>query len=92
MRRRVMQADDPHHHLDRRRRHAPPNRLDLERVSALKDALRKCDGAAIVVTHDRELIEDAATRVRAMSKHGADDFNGPRSDFLRKVDEVRLDR
>jgi ATPase subunit of ABC transporter with duplicated ATPase domains len=61
-------------------------------VSALKEALRRYDGTAIIVTHDRDLVEDAATRVLAMSKHGADDFNGPYSDFLRKVGEVRLDR
>jgi ATPase subunit of ABC transporter with duplicated ATPase domains len=70
----------------------PTNHLDLESVSALKEALRKYDGTAIIVTHDRDLVEDAATRVLAMSKHGADDFNGPYSDFLRKVGEVRLDR
>jgi ATPase subunit of ABC transporter with duplicated ATPase domains len=70
----------------------PTNHLDLEGISALKEALQRYDGTCIFVTHDRDLVEDAATRVLAMSKHGIDDFNGPYAEFLRKVGEVRLDR
>ncbi len=70
----------------------PTNHLDLEGISALKEALQRYDGTCIFVTHDRDLVEDAATRVLAMSKHGIDDFNGPYNEFLRKVGEVRLDR
>ena len=70
----------------------PTNHLDLESISALRDAIRRYDGTVIFVTHDRDLVADAATRVLAMSKHGIDDFLGPYDEFLRKVGEVRLDR
>ncbi|MBM4280765.1 MAG: ATP-binding cassette domain-containing protein [Deltaproteobacteria bacterium] len=70
----------------------PTNHLDLESISALKDAVVKYDGTVIFVTHDRDLVADAATRVLALSKHGIDDFQGPYDEFLRKVGDVRLDR
>ena len=70
----------------------PTNHLDLESISALRDALVKYEGTAIFVTHDRDLVDAAATRVLAMSRHGIEDFNGPYTEFLRKVGEVRLDR
>jgi ATPase subunit of ABC transporter with duplicated ATPase domains len=70
----------------------PTNHLDLESISALRDAITKYDGTVIFVTHDRDLVADAATRILAMSKHGIDDFNGPYEEFLRKVGDIRLDR
>jgi ATPase subunit of ABC transporter with duplicated ATPase domains len=70
----------------------PTNHLDLESISALRDAIKRYDGTVIFVTHDRDLVADAATRVLALSKLGADDFQGPYEEFLRKVGEVRLDR
>ncbi|MCC6810042.1 MAG: ATP-binding cassette domain-containing protein [Deltaproteobacteria bacterium] len=70
----------------------PTNHLDLESISALRDAIVKFEGTVIFVTHDRDLVSDAATRIIAMSAHGIDDFNGPYKEFREKVGEVRLDR
>jgi ATPase subunit of ABC transporter with duplicated ATPase domains len=70
----------------------PTNHLDLESISALRDAIKRYEGTVIFVTHDRDLVADAATRILAMSKHGIDDFQGPYEEFLRKVGDVRLDR
>lgn len=70
----------------------PTNHLDLESISALRDAIQRYEGTVIFVTHDRDLVADAATRILAMSKHGIDDFQGPYEEFLRKVGDVRLDR
>ena len=70
----------------------PTNHLDLESISALRDAVRKYDGTVIFVTHDRDLVADAATRILAMSRHGIDDFQAPYDEFLSKVGDVRLDR
>jgi ATPase subunit of ABC transporter with duplicated ATPase domains len=70
----------------------PTNHLDLESISALRDAFVRYDGTVIFVTHDRDLVAAAATRVLAMSKHGIEDFQGPYEEFLRKVGDVRLDR
>jgi ATPase subunit of ABC transporter with duplicated ATPase domains len=70
----------------------PTNHLDLEAISALRDAIQRYDGTVIFVTHDRDLVSEAATRILALSKHGLEDFNGPYEEFLRRVGEVRLDR
>jgi ATPase subunit of ABC transporter with duplicated ATPase domains len=70
----------------------PTNHLDLESISALRDAIKRYDGTVIFVTHDRDLVADAATRVLAMSKAGIDDFQGPYDEFLTKVGDLRLDR
>ena len=70
----------------------PTNHLDLESISSLRDAVKKYEGTVIFVTHDRDLVADAATRVLAMSKHGIDDFQGPYDEFISKVGEIRLDR
>jgi ATPase subunit of ABC transporter with duplicated ATPase domains len=70
----------------------PTNHLDLESISALRDAIKRYEGTVLFVTHDRDLVADAATRIFAMSKHGIEDFNGPYDEFLRKIGEVRLDR
>jgi ATPase subunit of ABC transporter with duplicated ATPase domains len=70
----------------------PTNHLDLESISALRDAIIKFEGTVIFVTHDRDLVGDAATRIIAMSKQGIDDFNGTYKEFQEKVGEIRLDR
>ncbi|HEY4223361.1 MAG TPA: ATP-binding cassette domain-containing protein, partial [Myxococcota bacterium] len=70
----------------------PTNHLDLESISALRDAIKRYEGTVIFVTHDRDLVQDAATRVFAMSKHGFEDFNGPYDEYLLKHGEARLDR
>jgi ATPase subunit of ABC transporter with duplicated ATPase domains len=70
----------------------PTNHLDLESISALRDAIQRYEGTVIFVTHDRDLVSEAATRILAMSKHGVEDFNGPYEEFLRRVGELRLDR
>jgi ATPase subunit of ABC transporter with duplicated ATPase domains len=70
----------------------PTNHLDLESITALRDALAAYEGTAIFVTHDRDLVESAATRVLAMTRHGIDDFRGNYAEFMTKVGDVRLDR
>jgi len=70
----------------------PTNHLDLEAISALRDAIVKFEGTVIFVTHDRDLVGEAATRIIAMSKQGIDDFNGTYAEFNQKVGEIRLDR
>ena len=70
----------------------PTNHLDLESISALRDAIRKFDGTVIFVTHDRDLVADAATRILALTRSGIDDFQGTYEAFLQKVGDVRFDR
>jgi putative spermidine/putrescine transport system ATP-binding protein len=81
---RALLLDEPLSALDRRLR--ATLQLEIRRIH------RELGATFIFVTHDRDLVADAATRVLALSKHGADDFQGPYEEFLRKVGEVRLDR
>jgi ATPase subunit of ABC transporter with duplicated ATPase domains len=63
----------------------PTNHLDLESIVALGDALSKYEGTAFVVTHDRDLIEQFATRLWAFTPEGLVDFRGTYDEFLEKV-------
>ena len=62
----------------------PTNHLDLESIVALGDALSKYEGTAFVVTHDRDLIEQFATRLWAFTPEGLVDFRGTYDEFLAK--------
>ena len=62
----------------------PTNHLDLESIVALGDALSKYEGTAFVVTHDRDLIEQFATRLWAFTSEGLVDFRGTYDEFLAK--------
>jgi ATPase subunit of ABC transporter with duplicated ATPase domains len=63
----------------------PTNHLDLESIIALGDGLEKYEGTAFVVTHDRDLIEQFATRLWAFTPQGLVDFRGTYDEFLEKM-------
>jgi ATPase subunit of ABC transporter with duplicated ATPase domains len=56
--------------------------LDLEAVSALAEGLSTFPGTVFVVSHDRDLISDVATRVIAFTPEGLVDHYGTYDDFL----------
>lgn len=60
----------------------PTNHLDLESIVALGEALRRYEGTAFVVTHDRDLIGGFATRLFAFTSRGLVDFKGTYDEFL----------
>jgi ATPase subunit of ABC transporter with duplicated ATPase domains len=60
----------------------PTNHLDLESIVALGEALTRYEGTALVVTHDRELIESFATRLFVFEDGGLEDFRGSYGDYL----------
>jgi ATPase subunit of ABC transporter with duplicated ATPase domains len=60
----------------------PTNHLDLEAVSALAEALSLFPGTVLVVSHDRDLISDVATRVLAFTSEGLVDFSGTYEEYL----------
>lgn len=62
----------------------PTNHLDLESIVALGTALSRYDGTAFVVTHDRDLIANYATRLFAFTDQGLVDFPGSYEDFLQQ--------
>ena len=70
----------------------PTNHLDLESIVALGDALRRYDGTAFVVTHDRDLIATFASRLLAFTHDGLVDFAGSYDDFVAKHGEGAIRR
>jgi len=60
----------------------PTNHLDLESIVALGEALRRYEGTAFVVTHDRDLIANFATRLFAFDERGLTDFRGTYEEYL----------
>ena len=62
----------------------PTNHLDLESVNALGEGLSKFDGTVLVVSHDRDLISDVATRILSFTSGGLVDFHGSYEEYLQK--------
>jgi ATPase subunit of ABC transporter with duplicated ATPase domains len=60
----------------------PTNHLDLESVSALAEGLNAFTGTVLVVTHDRDLISEVATRILALTPDGPVDFQGNYEEYL----------
>jgi ATPase subunit of ABC transporter with duplicated ATPase domains len=60
----------------------PTNHLDLEAVSALAEGLTLFPGTVFVVTHDRDLISEVATRIISFTANGIIDFYGTYEEYL----------
>lgn len=60
----------------------PNNHLDLEAVSALGWGLNEYKGTAIVVAHDRDLINHFATKIIAFEHDGIHVFDGKLDEYL----------
>lgn len=60
----------------------PTNHLDLEAVSALAEGLCQFPGTVFVVSHDRDLISDVATRILSFTSSGLVDFYGTYEEYL----------
>ncbi len=62
----------------------PTNHLDLEAVSALAEGLSEFPGTVLLVSHDRDLISDVATRVLSFTDKGIVDFPGTYEEYLER--------
>ncbi len=62
----------------------PNNHLDLEAVAALGWALEDYKGTVIMAAHDRELLDEVATKIIAFEADGIHFFNGPLEEYLAK--------
>ena len=59
----------------------PTNHLDLESISALNAAIQKFEGTVLFVTHDEDLIDEAATRIWHVKSDGIVDYKGPYAEY-----------
>lgn len=64
----------------------PTNHLDLEAVSALAEAITNFPGTALFVSHDRDLVSMAATRIIALTDEGISDFAGTYEEYLEAIE------
>ena len=67
----------------------PTNHLDLESREALEDALRSFDGALLLVSHDRALLDAVGTRTIAIEDHSLRSFLGGWPEYVRVREERR---
>lgn len=66
----------------------PTNHLDFEAVVWLEGWLRDYQGTLILISHDREFLDNVATRIIHLDGHALADYPGNYSDFER----VRAER
>ncbi len=59
----------------------PTNHLDLEAINALNLSLQRYEGTVLLVTHDRDLIDDVGTRIWRFEHGAVDDHKGPYSEI-----------
>ncbi len=69
----------------------PTNHLDFESTEALADAIREFDGTVILVSHNRWLVSELATRVVEVKADGVVDFPGSYQDYLARSGDDHLD-
>ncbi len=69
----------------------PTNHLDIDSRRALLDALNDYEGAVILITHDRSLIELVADRLWLAADGHVKPFNGDMDDYAAFVlDRARM--
>jgi len=69
----------------------PTNHLDIDSRRALLDALNDYEGAVILITHDRSLMELVADRLWLAADGGVKPFNGDMADYAKFVlDRARV--
>ena len=54
----------------------PTNHLDVESIEAIEDAVEEYEGTVLLVSHDRALLRELATRVWAIEGDKITDFGG----------------
>src|SRR5271156_2504458 len=67
----------------------PTNHLDIESREALEDALRSFQGAILLVSHDRALLDAVGTRTVAVEDGALHSYEGGWAEYVRIRDEQR---
>jgi len=69
----------------------PTNHLDIESREALEDALRAFQGAILLVSHDRALLDAVGTRTVAVEDGSLHSYVGGWAEYVRIRDERRAE-
>jgi ATP-binding cassette subfamily F protein 3 len=67
----------------------PTNHLDIESREALEDALRGFEGAILLVSHDRALLDAVGTRTVAVEDHALRSYEGGWPEYVRVREELK---
>jgi ATP-binding cassette subfamily F protein 3 len=67
----------------------PTNHLDIESREALEDALGAFEGAVLLVSHDRALLDAVGTRTVAIEQHTLHSYLGGWPEYVRVREERR---
>ena len=69
----------------------PTNHLDIKSKSVLKQALVKFDGTLILVSHDRDFLQDLTNKVYEFKSHNIKEYLGDIDFYLnqRKIEDFR---
>jgi ATP-binding cassette subfamily F protein 3 len=70
----------------------PTNHLDVESIEAIEDAIEDYEGTVLLVSHDRALLRELATRVWAFDSDRLVDFGGTFVDWERQLKDAALAR
>jgi ATP-binding cassette subfamily F protein 3 len=70
----------------------PTNHLDVESIEALEDAIDEYEGTVLLVSHDRALLRELATRVWAFDGDRLSDFGGTFVEWERQRSDAALAR
>ncbi|MDY5946110.1 MAG: ABC-F family ATP-binding cassette domain-containing protein [Prevotella sp.] len=69
----------------------PTNHLDMPSKDVLKEAIKACDGTAIVVSHDREFLDGLVTKVYEFGGGKVTEHLGGIYDYLRAHNATSID-
>lgn len=62
----------------------PTNFLDVEGVTWLEEWLRRFTGSVLLVSHDRQFLDQVITRVVELENHKLHDYPGTYTDYIRE--------
>ncbi len=70
----------------------PTNHLDMESVEALAEALKAYEGTVVLVSHNRWLVREVATRIVELKSDGLHEFLGGYDEFINQGHDDVLKR
>ncbi len=67
----------------------PTNHLDFFSISILKNALREYQGSFVLVSHDRQFIEDVCNKIWYIEDHKLKEYPGKLSEYLYSTEKKK---
>ncbi|MGB5324280.1 MAG: ATP-binding cassette domain-containing protein [Pseudomonadales bacterium] len=68
----------------------PTNDLDIEMLEVLEERLVMYDGTLLIVSHDREFLDNVVTSILVFEDHGVQEYVGGFSDWSRRGRKLKM--